>query len=281
MGESGPIREFDPAQGDPAPTLELVRRPASWAKIGPNARQDYGDESKLRALARSRAKRQIMPLLAKRDGTCLDGNRTLIGLGLEGLLDTELDFLITNEEPPPDQVLEWQANSAIHRADLSDYEKAVVMRDILAARPSLTRAQLATILEIDKGEVTKYLSLFVCSPEIQEAARDGEFGVSVWYPMSGADNQLELLALKRTGVTRDGIVKATRKKPSTPAVRTAKIKCPLPSGQVVTVSGSEISLEDAIEVLGEAAKAMRDAVKKGLTAKTFASAMRDMASAGV
>jgi ParB family transcriptional regulator, chromosome partitioning protein len=261
-------------------TWELERHPASWAKIGPNARKDYGDESKLRALARSRAKHQILPLLAKRDATCLDGNRTLIGLGLEGLLHVELDFLITDEEPSPDQVLEWQANSAIHREDLSDYDKAVVMRDILDARPSLTRTQLAPILEMDKGEITKYLSLFVCKPEIQHAARDGEFGVSVWYPMSSADNQLELLALKRAGVTRDGIVKATRKKPSTPVVRTAKIKCPLPSGQVVTVSGSEISLEDAIEVLGEAAKAMRDAVKKGLTAKTFASAMRDMASAG-
>ena len=44
---------------------QYVRKPASWARRGPNARNDLGDESKARALARSRAKCQLNPLIAR------------------------------------------------------------------------------------------------------------------------------------------------------------------------------------------------------------------------
>jgi hypothetical protein len=63
-------------------------------------------------------------------------------------------------------------------------------------------------------------------------------------------------------------------------VRTAKIKCPLPNGQIVTVAGNELSLEDAIESLSEAVKLMKAALAKGLNAKTAERVWKDVAAAG-
>ena len=75
--------------------------------------------------------------------------------------------------------------------------------------------------------------------------------------------------------------KAARKakQPSVGAVRVEKIKCPLASGPVVTVAGEAVSLEDAIEALIEAQKALKWALGKGYTAKTAQAALKDMAAA--
>ena len=62
-------------------------------------------------------------------------------------------------------------------------------------------------------------------------------------------------------------------------MRASKIKVPLVSGPVVTVSGDEITLEEAIEAAGEAVKQMRAAVAKGLNAKTAMNVWRDIAAA--
>ena len=114
---------------------QFVRKPASWVRRGPNARSDLGEESKARALARSRAKCQITPLIARPDGLLIDGYRTIWGLELEGMLGVELDFILTDEDLTPDQIRVMQANSAFHREPLSDFDKALAMRDTLVANP--------------------------------------------------------------------------------------------------------------------------------------------------
>jgi hypothetical protein len=259
---------------------QFARKPASWAKRGPNARKDDGDHGKIRALARSRAKHQITPLLARSDGTCIDGNRTLLGLELEGMLDVELDFIITDEDLTADEVIEIQAASAIHREDLPDYDKAVAMRDILAARQGMTQARLATdVLFIDEGLVSKYLTVFKCAASVQEAARSGLIGVTKWYACFKSKDQDATLAELLNGASRDDAARKARQ-PQATAVRTARIKCPLASGHVITVAGDDISLEEAIESLSEAIKAMKAAVAKGLNAKTAQNVWRDMAEAG-
>jgi hypothetical protein len=127
--------------------------------------------------------------------------------------------------------------------------------------------------------VTQYLALFDCQAEVIEAARAGKIGPTVWYAVSRSPDQLATLALKLNGATRDEVAKSVRK-PKADAVRTAKIKCPLPSGQVVTVAGEGISLEEAVEALAEAAKAMKAALAKSLNAKTAMAYWRDIAAAG-
>jgi hypothetical protein len=117
-----------------------------------------------------------------------------------------------------------------------------------------------------------------------EALRQNKIAISDAYEISKAvdrDGQLKLLALKKTGASREALAAQGRKQRAAekPAVRASKIKVPLVSGPVVTVSGDEITLEEAIEAAGEAVKQMKAAVAKGLNAKTAMNVWRDIAAA--
>jgi hypothetical protein len=75
-----------------------------------------------------------------------------------------------------------------------------------------------------------------------------------------------------------------------PKEKSARIKIPLAintdeltvNGTVTVASlpGEEIDLDAARDLLTQALKALNDAKKRGITAKTFARAMKDMAEAG-
>jgi len=261
---------------------QYVRKPGSWARRGPNARSDLGEESKARALARSRAKCQITPLIACPDGLLIDGYRTIWGLELEGMLDVELDFILTDEEPNPDQIRAMQANSAFHREPLSEYDKALVMRDTLAANPGMTRKQMAEeVFDIDPSLATRYLSLFDCVQEVQDAAKTGKLGVSDWYVIRKSTDQLMTLGSKFGGATRDELQRQVRQErtSATTAVRASKTKISLASGVAVTISGEEVSLDEAIDAMTEALKEAKKARDQNLDIRTFAAVMRDRAKA--
>jgi len=87
--------------------------------------------------------------------------------------------------------------------------------------------------------------------------------------------------LKLSGASRDAIEQAGRKKRAgAPSVKASKVKCFLPSGVQVVVSGNGVSLDESIEALNEAIKEMKRARELGYTAKTFAAAMKDKARKG-
>ena len=263
-------------------TRQFVRKPASWAKRGPNARSNLGDEAKARALARSRAKCQITPLIARSDGLLIDGDRTIWGLELEGMLSVELDFIITDEHVTPEQIRVMQANSAMHREPLSDFDKALVMRDTLVANPGMTKKQMAEeVFDSDPSLVTRYESLFDCLPQVQDAAKAGKLGVSDWYVISKSSDQLETLRSKLGGATRDDLQRQVRKErvAGKPAVRASKTKICLGGGVTVTISGSAVSLDEAIDALSEAIKEAKKARDQSLDIRTFAAVMRDRAKA--
>jgi len=62
-------------------------------------------------------------------------------------------------------------------------------------------------------------------------------------------------------------------------LKVSRIKCPLPSGATIQVSGESISLDDAIEAAQEWIKEAKKASEQGLDAKTFQAVMRDKAKA--
>jgi hypothetical protein len=120
---------------------------------------------------------------------------------------------------------------------------------------------------------------------VVEALRDNKISISDCYEISKAgdrDSQLQLLALKNAGASRDVLAAKGRKQraAAAPAVRVSKIKCPLPSGHVITVAGDSISLDDAIESLKEALKAMTKARDTGLSAASAQRVWADMSKAG-
>ncbi|MEO2092202.1 MAG: hypothetical protein ABGY75_22325, partial [Gemmataceae bacterium] len=94
--------------------------------------------------------------------------------------------------------------------------------------------------------------------------------------------QARLLQMSLAGESRDGLARhiRTAKKQAAPQIRVKRIVCPLPSGVSVTVAGSELSLDELIDALGEAQKQARKARDDGLDAKTFTAVLKDKARKG-
>ena len=251
---------------------ELKRRPM---------RQLSGTEEELKALARSWMERPVHDIIVCPSRKVVDGHRRLEGLVLLG--ETEVDVLVTDQELDDKAVLEVGLSTAIHRADLSGFDKFQACVKMLELNPDWQYQDLARCVKLDPSTVTRLLSPAKCSPAWQEALRDGKVGISDCYAASklAEADQAGLLALKLSGASRDTLEQAGRKtrSASAAAVRASKIKVPLVSGPVVTVSGVEITLEEAIEAASEAVKQMKAAVAKGLNAKTAMNMWRDIAAA--
>ncbi|HMP03657.1 MAG TPA: hypothetical protein PKC45_14265 [Gemmatales bacterium] len=119
---------------------------------------------------------------------------------------------------------------------------------------------------------------------MQEALEAGQIGITAAYEISrvSAEQQAELLQLKLSGASRDGLAQHVRRQnsQSTPQVRVKRIACPLPSGLSVVVSGQELSLDDLIEALSDAQKEAKRAREQGLDARTFSQVLKDKARKG-
>jgi ParB/RepB/Spo0J family partition protein len=252
---------------------DLKRRPM---------RQDSGTEEELKALGQSWLERAVDDIVVCPSRKVVDGHRRLMGLELLG--ETEVDVLVTSQELDDKAVLEVGLTTAIHRADLSGFDKFQACMRLLELNPGWQYQDLARCVKLDPSTVTRLLSPSKCAAEVVAALRDNKISISDCYEISKAadhDGQLQLLALKNAGASRDVLAAKGRKQLAgdKPAVRASKIKVPLVSGAVVTVSGDEITLEEAIEAAGEAVKQMKAAVAKGLNAKTAMNVWRDIAAA--
>ncbi len=256
---------------------ELVRRPLSWFKVNPQARTQF-DERELRLLGESLAVKQLQPVLAKPDGTLIAGERRLRAAALVGLKD--LLAVVAEEALTDAQVRIFQLTENIHRASLTGFEKWHACEELLRLNPDWRAKDLAEHLKIVESTLTKYLSPSRCVPAVQQALEAGRIGITDCYAMSllPPEDQTALLALKLAGASRDRVVQEGRKKRTggSPVVKVSRIKCPLPSGATVQVSGEGISLDDAIEAAQEWIKAAKKAAEQGLDARTFQAVMRDL-----
>lgn len=259
----------------------LTQKPLSWFKVAPQARRHF-DEAELRSLGESLKVKQLQPVLARLDGTLIAGERRFRAASLAGL--ATLDVVISEEPLTESQLRIFQLTENIHRADLRDSEKWRACEELVRLNPGWANRDLAAHLKLGESTVTKYLSPSRCILEVQQSLEAGRIGITAVYEISraAADQQAELLQLKLSGTSRDGLADRVRKQKnqSVPQVRVKRIACPLPSGASVVVSGEELSLDDLIEALGEAQKEARKAREQGLDAKTFSAVMKDKAKKG-
>ncbi len=234
------------------------------------------DDVALRQLAESLKDGQKFPIFYKANRDLVDGHRRVAAAKLAGI--THLDGILVDDG---EDITELQTIAAFHSESLSDFDKANAAQAVRVAK-GFNNKQLADHLKIDPAQVTKYLSLFDCIPEALEAARAGRIGVTVWYIVSKSPDQAATLALKLGGATRDEIEQQARKqrKPAETAVRAAKIKIPLVSGATVTIAGDGVSMDEALEAVQEAAKQLKTAIAKGITAKNAMGYWADLAAAG-
>lgn len=219
----------------------------------------------------------LVPLLAKPDGTIIDGWRRWLAAQRKGI--KELPVIITDK--PEAEIPGIRLATVFHKVDLAGAEKWSACSEILVTHPDWQMKDLAEFLHLDPSMLTRLLSPSRCIPPWQEALKEGKVGISDCYAASKLpeSEQAGLLAMKLNGASRDQIEQAGRKSRNakTATVKVSSIRCPLSSGIAVVVKGSALSLDDAIEALTELLKAMKKASEEGLDGKTFARVCADKA----
>ena len=251
-----------------------LKHPPNWI------RQDAGTQEELIALARSYQSHPVNLIVVSPDGVIRDGNRRIAAIIADTGPDTEVRVIVTTEEITEAVALEIMIETAEHTKALSPYELYVGCSKWLAATGKSAK-ELATKIHRSEATVSLILSLSKCIPSVVEAAQAGRIGISDWAAISRSPEQQATLDLKLGGATRDDLNRRAKKpKAAAPAEKASSIKCPLPSGHVVTIKGNDLSLEETLDVLKEAMKAIKHGVNRGFTAKTFQAAAKDIAAAG-
>jgi ParB/RepB/Spo0J family partition protein len=265
-------------------TMTLTSKPLDFFKPDPgNPRKSLATEE-LRALRDSLMKKQLIPLLAKPDGTLIDGWRRWSAAKLDGKPE-RLDVIITDEMLTETQVREFQLVNVLHRADLEPYEEFRGCRDWLKLNPGATAKDLAARIDRDPSMLVRILSLAKCIQPVQQAAADGKLGPSEWYAIAKAPTEAEqaaMLAAKLAGASRDQLEQRNRKRNGdNNGVKVNRLKIPLGTqGRSVTIAGNNLSLDDAIEIMQETLKFARKAQSENLDGKTWAQVMKQKAKSG-
>jgi ParB family chromosome partitioning protein len=261
------------------PLRHIVRKPADWFKVD-NIRQAF-DHDALVQLGKSLRRRQWHPVLARPDGTLIDGERRVRAAKLEGL--ESLDTIVVDAELSRSEVRLAQAATAMHRADLTAGEKYELCYELLQLRPDWQAKDLAEHLCIDPSMVTRIMAASKTIPAVRQALKEGKLSTTDVYAISKVPEaeQPALLEAKLNGASRDALeerAKATRRKATAATEpRVSSMRIPLASGICVTVSGKSLSLDDVVEASAELAKEARKARDQYHDAKTWLAVMRDKA----
>ena len=248
-----------------------------------NPRSDFGDEAEEIRMGESLIKRQDYPVLVKLHTsladwfTLVDGHRRCRAARRAGM--KTLKAILVEKGVTEAEIRLIQLRTDFHKKHLSSFERSVVLLKLEAENPGTVK-QLAAMVDMEESLVWRYIQIKKLGPEAHEAYKAGLLSLSAMVEVAKLEpeDQPAMLSVKggRTEIARE---RKSRTKNAAPSVRAAKIKCPLVSGAVVTVSGDAISLEEAIEAVKEAAKAMTKARDQGLDAKTFQAVMKDLAAA--
>ena len=230
---------------------EQVEKQKIKPRAKPQARQAY-DQAELERLADSLVAGQLQPIGLLADYTLIWGERRWRAAMLRKEI-THLSAVIVDTEVSEFDFLLMRATENFQRSDLTPYERWLTCSELLQANPEMEQQDLARAMKLDPSTISKLLSPSKCSPAWRDALKAGQVGIGDCYAASRLPEaeQAALLALKLSGASRDAIVDAARKrrKGPKPAVRVSRVKCLLPSGVTVVVSGERVSLEESIEAL--------------------------------
>jgi len=243
-----------------------------------NPRTSYDDGEIDRLGDDMLARGVLVPLLARPDGTIIDGWRRWLAAQRKAI--KELPVIITDR--PENEIRGIQLATVFHRADLTGHEKWTACSELMCMNPGWQLKDLAEFLHLGAPAITKIVSVSKCSLPWQEALAAGRVSIGDCYAASGLPEakQAELLSQKLAGASRDDIVRASRKsrKGNTPSVKVSKVKIAMPQATLV-ISGKELTMSGLVELLAETLKEARKAAEQ-YDVKTWQSMMKDKARAG-
>ena len=237
----------------------------------------------LRLLGEDMKRRGVLvPLLVRRNGDVymlIDGHRRRQAALLVGI--DKLPCIVFDKDVTEAEIREAQLVTQLHSQSLTPYEVYFGSKNWLSLHPGSTAKDLAAAISRSEAYVSMILSLDRCPQSVREAAAKGLIGLNDWYALSKLPEEQQVVALAaRLNGASNGEMKRLAK-PKAPAVRVARVKCPLPSGVCVTLAGEGegLTLDDIIESLADLLKEAKKANDQGLDSKTFSAVLRDKAKA--
>ena len=265
-------------------TAMTETRPLNWFKPDERELARHDDPEKIRLLANDMlAKGQLQAVGATEDGRMIFGHGRWLAATLAKIEKLETKIFPASLSQTRVKLIRIAEN--LQRKDLTGYEKWKQAAELMALNPDWTQKTLAEEMNMSEGMLVKLLSPSKCTAAWQEAFKAGKVGINDTYPASmlAPADQETLLAMKLSGVNREGLERQSKKmrKGVVNEVRARRIKCQLPSGVEIVVSGDDMTLDEMIDSLIEASKQAKKSRDQGLDAKTFQAVMRDRARAGM
>ena len=159
----------------------LQSRPRDWFKPDPKQPRTSNNAEGLDRLGDDILARGVLvPLLAKPDGTIIDGWRRWLAAGKKSI--KELPVIITDK--PENEIKGIQLATVFHRADLTGHEKWTACAELMCMNPKWQFKDLAEFLHLSPATITKLLSVSKCSAAWQQALAGGRVGISDCYAAS-------------------------------------------------------------------------------------------------
>ena len=251
------------------------RWPVEKVIVKENVRKHFSEEGLRRHAETLKRDGQLRPLLVKRDGTLVAGERTLRAAKLAGL--THVDVKVLEGELSPAEIKMLQLVENLMREGLSDAEIYVACKELMALNPDWLKKTLAASIGFDGSMMTRIFSVDELLPEAKEAFLAGKFGFSKAYAIAKGprEEQQRKLADILSGALRDEVERKARasrgKNPDVLVV--SRVKIAMPQGESVVVSGRGLNMARLTELLGQAQKEVRKAAPQH-DVKSFASMQR-------
>lgn len=254
------------------------KKPLSWFKTNPQVRHTL---TAIDEMAKSLKEHgQLQDLGALADGTLIWGHRRLAAARDAGM--KEFWVQVFHETLDAVQITVLRAVENIQRENLSQQEIALICKDLVEG--GLSQKQVAVQLGKNEPWASRYMSPWRCIQAWQDAFLSNAVSVADCAVAAQAteQEQHEMLAAKfGARVSADELRRRVQRarRPSS-EVRRGSVKCPLPSGLTVTVTGNAFSLSEAADALLDAGKHIKKAIAEGLDAKTFEAVMKQKRKGG-
>jgi len=261
---------------------KLVRVRGTDIVRDPNQPRKDFDEADLLAIGQNilGVGQQIPLILYHAEGKLmlLDGERRWRGGQLVGI--TEFIALVLPERPSLAQLRILQASLDVHKVSLSLMERSNLLAQI-KEETGMGPTELADKLNMHQPMVSKLLSLQKLGPAVQHLLQTGALDVEKANLISQEpdfEKQMEL-ATAAAHLSRDQVRAKVRNQGNGQKRQAKRAVFMLPGGVNVTVQGSAVTLESAIQSLSDALRELRRGLSQGLDIGTAQNVLRDKAKA--
>jgi ParB family transcriptional regulator, chromosome partitioning protein len=214
-----------------------------------------------------------------------DGGCRLEGAKLVGI--RELLALDLGKEPTKGELLLAQASIDLHKQHLPPVDRARLYQNIMTER-GFNGKQTAEALKVKEPFLSRFLLLTDLAADLQELVNSGALEWTKGSLIANATKDFEQqreLAKAAAGMTRDAFAASVRKRRKghddngeQETLKVSRMKCEVPGKKAtITISGQNISLSSAIDIVAEWLREAKRAAEQGLSAKSFERVCKDKA----